>query len=73
MRLNQNKIEKVTIYFKNGERVEFTDILTASVSSEYHAEWGRNADYEIELMNPICTRYTKRTSKRYKKNKKGYR
>lgn len=73
MRLNQNEIEKVTIYFKNGERVEFTDILTASVSMEYHAEWGRNADYEIELMNPICTRYTKRTSKRYKKNRKGYR
>lgn len=72
MRLNQNEIEKVTIYFKNGERVEFTDILTANVSSEYHAEWGRNADFEIELMNPICTRYTKRTSKRYKKNRRGY-
>jgi hypothetical protein len=73
MRLGQNEIEKVTIYFKNGERVEFTDILTANVSCDYHAEWGRNADYEIELMNPIVTRYTKRTSKRYKKNRKGYR
>ena len=59
MRLNQNEIDKVTIYFKNGEREEFTDILTASVTMEYHAEWGRYADYEIELMNTICTRYTK--------------
>lgn len=73
MGLNQNEIEKVTIYFKNGERVEFTDILMSSVSMELHTEWGRNADYEIELINPICTRYTKRTSKRYKKNRKGYR
>lgn len=73
MKLNQNEIDKVTIYFKNGERVEFTDIFMANVSSEYHPEWGRNADFEIELMNPICTIYTKRTSKRYKKNRKRYR
>lgn len=71
-RLNQNEIDKVTIYFKNGERVEFTNILTVNVSMDYHSEWGRNADFDIELMNPICTRYTKRTSKRYKKNRRGY-
>ena len=69
--LNQTDIENVVIYFSDGRRLEFADIMQATISSR--CEWGqRGIDFNIELNSAMCIEHTKRTSKRYKKNRRGY-
>ena len=70
--LNQNSIDRITIYFKDGRRIEFTDMMRVDISSRVSVlEVGNKFDIAIE--NSTVTEYTKRTSKRYKKNRKGCR
>ena len=70
-RLNQDSIDSVIIYFKDGRRVEFTDMREITVSSNFF-DFDVDTKYYIEMVNARCIEHTKRTSKRYKKNRRGY-
>ena len=64
-------VDRVTIYFKDGQRVEFyPDEIYGIVNiSVNHSIDGRTS-YDIELENSNVIRHTKRTSKRYVKNRR---
>ena len=71
MDLTRNPIDRITIYFKDGRRIEFTDIQEAILEQERC--WDGvdiSLDYHINLKNANRTFYIKRTSKRYVKNRK---
>lgn len=70
-RLNQNSVDSVIIYFKDGRSVEFTDMSEITVSSNYF-DFDVDTKYCIEMVNARYIEHTKRTSKRYKKNRRGY-
>lgn len=64
-------IDRVTIYFKDGRRVEFTDICQLSFRTEFSCLGC--ASYSLEMERAKMCTYEKRTSKRYVKNRRGYR
>lgn len=71
-KLNQNSIDRITMYFKDGRRVEFTDMQEVAISSDFF-DFNPSMKITIEMYNAECIEHTKRTSKRYKKNRKGMR
>lgn len=73
MNLTQNSIDRITIYFKDGRRIEFTDIHEATLEQERC--WGEDgsystSNYHINLKNANRIFHIKRMSKRYVKNRK---
>ena len=64
-------IDRVTIYFKDGRRVEFTDIGRLTFCAEPSDLIMPSFSIELERAK-MCT-YEKRTSKRYVKNRRGWR